>query len=260
MKNNKITTIVNFRDLGGITGADGRKVRHRRLLRTAELQKASSADLNSLVKNYDLKCIVDLRSAEEIKFAPDPQPKGVDYVNLDITRAIEERAPSLFTFESLNSERKVLRYMKKLYTDIIRCSHAQACYADFIKLLLQRNEGATLFHCFAGKDRTGLAAAIILEILGVSKESIFEDYLKTNIQRARQNQEMMNEEKKKGKSVKEIKVLYLAMSVHSDYLQKAYAVAEKKYGSFLNYIQSTMNVSDDDVLALRKNYLETVKK
>ena len=64
---------------------------------------------------------------------------------------------------------------------------------ELLQLLLNTEEGSTLLHCFAGKDRTGISAAVILTILGASKDDIAADYLKTNQLRKKENEELLGQ-------------------------------------------------------------------
>ncbi len=248
-------TIVNFRDLGGIPAADGRIVKPKRLLRSAQLDTLTPEEAEAFARDYELKVVVDFRSVFESERHPDTLPDGVEYINLDVMTKVEEKAPSMFTFEEIKTEKKLHRYMQDVYVHTINDEYAQQCYTAFLRRVIELDEGSVLFHCFAGKDRTGLAAAMLLTLLGASKEDIFEDYLRTNIMRARQNQEIMAKERAKGKSMQEVKVLYQGLCVHSDYLTTTYAAIEKKYGSFMDYMTAAMGVTSDDISRLRNNYL-----
>lgn len=112
-----------------------------------------------------------------------------------------------------------------------------------------------MFHCFAGKDRTGIAAAIVLHILGVSKEDIIKDYLQTNQQRQEANQAIIAGLVKKGLSAEGEKAILIALSVSEDYLLNAFSVAKDSYGSFDNYIKEAIKINYDEQEQLRQIYL-----
>lgn len=245
----------NFRDLGGITGMDGRQVLPCRLLRSGEPVHVSAQDAESLLRDYHLKCIIDLRGSQEAARTPVDTFPGVSYHLLDVMQNAAGRTSSKESLEQLTSPAAVHQAMKDINRLIVTDAHACACYRQFIALLAQQREGATLFHCFAGKDRTGLAAAIILTILGVSRADILADYLRTNTLRAPANAKMLDALRAAGKTQEELEAFSVAMTVHADFLNEAYCAAEETYGSFEAYIAHGLGVSPETAAQLRTMYL-----
>lgn len=180
--------LYNTRDLGGAHGAGGRIVRSGRLIRSGELFRASEKDLDLLKTRWALTDIADFRCAAERRQAPDPVLAGVKVhwfpvlpeETLGITHADSGRDP-------LNSMKEMMRsgtfqaeaYMAGLYRAMMQSESALAAYRDFFDLLLTGPQ-TLLWHCSAGKDRAGIAAALVLCALGVSRQEIMEDYLLTN--------------------------------------------------------------------------------
>lgn len=254
--------LVNFRDLGGICTVDGRKVLPKRLLRCGDLSTLTEDTMNTLQNEYHVSNIVDLRTEKERAKASDRGIPGAVYHVLDffpgedLMGRGQQATGSREQLLQMQDEDFLHDYMKKLYAEFITTRSARDAIRQFLQILLETEQGATLFHCSAGKDRTGISTAVILTILGVPKETILEDYLKTNRMRANANQMIIDE--LKGKSVPEgvLKVVEAALSVKKEYLETSYAVAEKEYGSFENYILEGLGISESEQSLLRKLYLE----
>ncbi|MGI6152681.1 MAG: tyrosine-protein phosphatase [Christensenellaceae bacterium] len=249
-------SVANFRDLGGIKNRAGKTIRKKRLLRSGELTGLSDTDQRILADEYGLLKVVDFRLADEAKRSPDRLPQGVEYFNIDIIKNAHKYATSFSQFESIRSIKQVHGYMCKSYEMMTMDEGAQEGYAAFIKHALSMpEEGSLLFHCFAGKDRTGIAAAILLTLLDVSEEEIFKDYMKTNEERAAANKEILSREKHLKKSEEELAVLQSFLLVEKEYLEYAFDTVCQKYGSFLEYIRQALAVTDEDIAKMQELYL-----
>ena len=156
-------------------------MKKNRLLRSGELSKVTEDDIKTLKEIYQLHNIVDLRTKNERNSAPDMEIPGTVYYSLDFFQGEDDRQAtgSAEQLQQMQSKEQVDRKMKELYTAFVVSAGARQKMYELLQLLLNTAEGSTLIHCFAGKDRTGIFAAVILTILGVSKEDIAADYLKT---------------------------------------------------------------------------------
>ncbi|BCK01295.1 phosphatase [Anaerocolumna chitinilytica] len=246
---------VNFRDLGGITGKDGKKVRPLRILRSGELVKLTKEDIEILSNEFQLRTIIDLRGEKEYGEKPDDEVPGASYYNVDILKKIHETGADLGSLESVQDVHGAHYHMNLLYEQMINNEGAARGFREVLDLLLEQEEGAFLFHCFAGKDRTGLTAAIILTILGVSKEDIIYDYLKTNEQRKEENEELLGKLTEQGFSKEQCDIVEIALTVNAEYLETAYHTAEKIFGSFHNYIYQALKVTKEEEMELQRKYL-----
>ncbi len=246
--------LVNFRDLGGLKTRSGETVKKHRLLRSGVLQDLPMNEHEILVDAYDLKTVVDLRRDDELVKHPDDQIDGVKNYHISIMEGDTKTTTQETLMQSID-EHDVHGLMKGLYRQLIMNPYAQKQYRAFVEVLLNQKSGAVLFHCQAGKDRTGLAAAIILTILGVSESDIMEDYLKTNASRKQANEEMAKGLRAKGKTEQEIEHFLALMSVSADFLEAAYDEATKNYGSFNAYITKALHVSDKERQKLKDMYL-----
>jgi protein-tyrosine phosphatase len=159
---------VNFRDLGGYRTRDGRRVRWRRLFRADGLNRLSEAD-RQLLTGLGVATVIDLRTVDEAaargRFPVDLVP--VRYLDLPLTDVL----PSA---EELPSWREA-SYVASRYTEMVTAGGPALTLA--IEALAGEGSLPAVFHCSAGKDRTGVLAALVLAFLGVPDETIVEDYV-----------------------------------------------------------------------------------
>ena len=162
---------VNFRDLGGYRTRDGRSVRWRRLFRSDALQDMTGRDAGFAVDGLNLGLVVDLRNTDEAtRDGTGPLPSmGVEYRHFPL---LEERGFPPFTGGD------VVERLSDAYQWLLHNSGPRV--ASAVTAIGSTDGGSTVFHCSAGKDRTGLLAALILEVLGVDSDTISEDYVLTN--------------------------------------------------------------------------------
>jgi hypothetical protein len=160
----------NFRDLGGYVGRDGRPTRWGTLFRSDTLHELTEADV-VLLRSLDLATIVDLRTSRELErtgrgpLAPEPMA----YRHLSLIRDGEGEAMAA---PAPGGEELSERYL--WYLDVGRQS-----LVDALALVSEAASLPLVFHCAAGKDRTGVLAALVLDILDVDDEVIVADYLVT---------------------------------------------------------------------------------
>ncbi|WP_326717626.1 tyrosine-protein phosphatase [Vagococcus jeotgali] len=247
-----IKTIVNFRDLGGITTNDGTKVVHHQFLRSDEVVDVSEADKKALVDTYKLKVIVDFRSQSEVEQAKDDDIPGVKYEYIDILADVTGKGASMDAL--LNPEAGAVESMMKIYEELVMSESAQKGYSEFLKAFIDHPNETTLFHCYAGKDRTGVAAALILSSLNVSRKNIMEDYLKTNELRKGANEKLLKELKEKGLPEAQIKQASIMLDVDRKYLEHAFSTIEKHYGSVSNYFVKALKLNHGFEEQMQKLY------
>jgi protein-tyrosine phosphatase len=150
----------NFRDLGGYAGAGGKHVRWGAIYRSGAMPMLSEADY-ALLAGLQIGTIVDLRSLDERQLAPD---------------LLDDRTGALFIANDYPFKALLgagVTHRENLYHGVEQSLAPQ--YRAIFKRLLA-NDGAVMFHCSAGQDRTGVAAALILSALGVERQVILTDY------------------------------------------------------------------------------------
>lgn len=165
----------NLRDLGGLAGANGRRVRHGQLIRSGELAGLSESGAARLAE-LGLARIIDFRSEVERGQAP-TTAKAIAHVSRwhnDAERSLGDPAP--FVERCIISADQTRRMTEDMYRRMPFQQHG--AFSALITQLL--SGGPVLFHCAAGKDRTGVAAALVLSLLGVEREAIRQDYAATD--------------------------------------------------------------------------------
>jgi protein-tyrosine phosphatase len=160
----------NFRDLGGLATVDGRFTRHGVLFRSSALEELSPRDVRLLIDELGLRTVIDLRSADDRETAQPLLDTSVRYVNLPITRG----GPTTSLERPMGADGRV--DMPGIYRMYIEVSAP-----SITAIIVELTSGATpaLFHCAAGKDRTGVVAAIILSAVGVTRDAVIADFMET---------------------------------------------------------------------------------
>lgn len=254
-----ITSGRNFRELGGYHTLNDKTIKTHKLLRTGNLADLSPFDLDYLQK-YGVKYVIDFRSTAEKKSQPDRVPKGAEYLfdpvfSEDLTNS--SRSVNDLENQSKNDPDFGFDHMLYAYEDMIRSDSAQHAYRLFFDKLLEndQNNHALIFHCTAGKDRTGFAAILVLTALGVSLKTIKQDYLLTNITTKDFVEGMIAREKALGQNKNTLQSIRDIQSVHPEYFNHAIKVMTDDYGSINNYLREVMRLSSADLLQLRRIYL-----
>lgn len=253
----KFENLDNFRDLGNIAAADGKRVAPGRLLRSGEVSHLTDEDIRILREVYHVVNLVDLRTASERLENPDCHMEGVKNVALDFFpgEAAKKADCSADNLNKMQSAAQQRENLKKSYTSFITDDSVRKALYEFLQLLLHTPNGATLFHCYAGKDRTGISAAVILTVLGVKKHDIMKDYLETNVLREEINEIIIDYLRNEGRPENVLDAVRAGLCVEQDYLETAYETAQKMYGSFENYILNGIGFAADDQERLRELYL-----
>ncbi len=172
-----LPSIRNARDLGGTFLKDGRKIRPRCMLRSAQLGEATETDMDVLRRDYRLSLILDLRTAREREERPD-QSGGVPVLPCPI---LPDRQPGV-THERRPAER-AMPDMASLYRKMMIDEPIVQGFRNALTAIISFDyeNGSILWHCTEGKDRCGLTAALVLEAMGADREAIMADYLHTNV-------------------------------------------------------------------------------
>lgn len=261
-----LTGIVNARELGGYISEDGRKVKRGVLLRTGALSGMTEADRTCLMEQYHLTDVIDFRTSYECTAAPDPVMDPVAYHPI---RILDEQGSqtagmaAAATGEGFPLE-KLVEYIKSgkvhpedMYVDIVQSAVSKEGYRKFFECLLEHKEGALLWHCSAGKDRTGLGAAFLLTILGVNRQTVLEDYSLTNVYFQDILKKMEIQLADFGLTEAEMEVMRaVAGGVNPAYLEKALDTIEEQYGSLEWYLEKELGITEEKRLKLQEMYLE----
>lgn len=248
---------VNFRDIGNLPGYVGRRVKNGCLLRSGELWRLSEEEKRELEETWHLGLILDLRLKGETEEKPDDAIRGARYVHLDLLAGLGSRhAASQKELFAAAATADVDTIMQETYRSLALDPHARSQYGRMLRLLLDLEpEKSALWHCFAGKDRTGFCAALVLGILGVSYEKILEDYLFTNVLRKEANEELLKEARSGGLAPERETAFRRILEVDCSYLDASFEALENVYGSFEAYVKNGIGLTEKELERFREKYL-----
>lgn len=227
----------NFRDLGGYVGEGGRRVRWGVVYRSDDLNDLTDGDVG-ILEGLGIRTVVDFRTGHEAESWPDRVPAGVGgSINIPIDAG---RVMGRFREGDL-TVRKTMGIMVSVYRDLV--NEHQGAYRRFFELLGDGSRLPLLFHCTAGKDRTGFGAAMFLSALGVDRETVMGDYLFSG--------ECLQRRYREGVDYSEaLRPLY---GVEPEFLGAAFEVIDHKYGGVEGYLADCLGV---DLGKFRGMYLE----
>jgi protein-tyrosine phosphatase len=254
-----IASIPNLRDLGGYETRDGKTVKHGLVYRSNQLSEISPEDMQKLGA-LELQGAYDLRTTAERETRPEELPPGVDYIVVDVLAESPSAGPA--QLEKLMADPKVANVelgggkveaaFQASYREFISLPSAQREFGKMFVALGNRQEVPALFHCTTGKDRTGWAAAAFLTLMGVPKETVYEDYLRSNDYILPAYQQAIDGFVAAGGDAEIPKAI---LGVKKEYLDAAFDEMETKYGSIENYFSEGLGIDADKQAALRDLYL-----
>jgi protein-tyrosine phosphatase len=249
-----LVSVRNMRELRGLRAIDGRAIQARRLIRSAELFNLSSQDACTLVDEYSLVHIIDLRTEGERGVRPDQVPDAVRYSSIPL---LPQHALSVAREASNLDRASLLSRMPDVHTfyeDMVAPSTTKRWRAIF-SVFLHEDTGAVLWHCAGGKDRCGMVAAILELALGISLDEVRADYLATNVSNelvARRVRDEVFEHTQDGELAHRVSELWAA---RDDYLDAALGRIEREYGGIAGFLEQICGVDKEARLQLQENYL-----
>ena len=254
----------NFRDMGGYAGADGRHVVKGKLFRSGAPSSLTQKDMDYL-DQFDFAAIIDLRSSEELDLYPNhwaAQSPDIEYLNVDYSIMGLASDASSANAEELSA---MVSRMDLTYRNFPTLLKPQLTL--LFNALLQE-DAPVLVNCSAGQDRTGVASAVILTLLGVERDTIIADYhLSTQYRRpALERGDVDLAEAAKTNAFAAMMLQYssgeeeqaapLVMEDGTPFLHYALDEMETHWGSVQAYAEQELGVDAQDVATLRAKYLQ----
>nr|WP_246884517.1 tyrosine-protein phosphatase [Pseudomonas chlororaphis] len=246
----RLSSIDNLRDIAGTTTAystanDG-TLRSGVFYRSNALTP-SAADLATL-NGLGIKAVYDLRTPSEIAATPDTLPNGVTYSNIDIIGATTSGAN--ITNVSFGSAADAIAMMQETNRQFVSDAGMRGQFSELFNELAGV-DGTALFHCTAGKDRTGWTAAVLLSIAGVDNATIMSDYLITNDYTAERVAATLQA------LPPSMAAIYAPLlGVEASYLQAGLDQVIAQYGSMDNYLKQGLGLSQETIYVLRGKLVE----
>ncbi|MER5811560.1 tyrosine-protein phosphatase [Streptomyces sp. NPDC002033] len=255
----ELTGVRNFRDVGGLAGADGRRVRPGRLFRSGHLAHATETDAEFL-RTLGLHTVFDFRNGADMALeGPDVELTGVRNVNIPLTDPADGREfwkmvreGDLGQLRTALGEGRAAARMTQSYRTMIlsrTAEHARVVHA------LAEDSVPALMHCAAGKDRAGVSIAVTLLALGVGREAIVADYLESNAPhnryRVRRGGDAAEE-----RSPEVMELLAPLFDARAEYLLAAFGTIDERWGGTERYLTEGLGLAPATLERLRDRLLD----
>ena len=260
-------TISNTRELGGYKTRNGKTVREGVLLRTAALTDASREELDALIHEYHLYAVIDMRAFYELSQEPEPVLDGVAQYNF---RVMDEQMmadriagvyhvladPNADPLTRMTALLKSRVVSDQMYVEFLQREAGKAGFRAFFRVLLETPEGSgILWHCTNGKDRTGVAAMLILGVLNVDEKTIMDDFMLSNAFYEGEIRAMREQLSKYVKDEAMLEELLVAgKGVYMPYMQNAIDYIKENYGDIPGYVKTALGLTDADIAKLQAKY------
>ncbi len=234
-----VSGAVNVRDLGGYAAEAG-STRWRSFFRADNLHRLTEDDQRMLLE-AGVHTVIDLRHGNEVEAAPNvfAAHPDVRYLNIPVFRQAPPSSQSVGTMPDLPT---VYRYM---------VDHCQAGFGEALAAVADAPEGAVLYHCTAGKDRTGILTALLLRLVGVSTADIVADYALTTEAMLRLRPLLMEQVLKNGGSVEDTERM---LSSEPADMETLLNYLDEQYGGVFNYLE-TLGLTEAQIDRIRTRLL-----
>lgn len=249
-----LENLPNTRDLGALMTENGSHILPRKLLRSGEIYHASITDTRILSEEYNVKTVIDFRSAAEVKKKPDDIMAGVEYYHIPILD--EESGGRSFFEQVMSCYGDTDKYMINRYRSFLNDEYSLKQYARFLDVLLHVKNGAVIFHSGTGEDRAGVGTALLLFALGVPKETIRRDFMRSN--------PCLEEELKymrrlyrayRPENSRKFANLNAFYQVKESYINTIFDLIENEYGGVERFLRKKLYLTAKATEELRKKYL-----
>jgi protein-tyrosine phosphatase len=255
----ELAGVRNFRDVGGLPTVDGRRVRHGRLFRSGHLANATESDA-AFLSGLGLHTIFDFRNSADQKLeGPDVELPGVRNINLPLSDPADGaefwtmvREGNLDQLKAILADGKAAGRMSASYRLIIKertGEHSRVLHA------LAGDSVPALMHCAAGKDRAGLSIAVSLLAVGVERDAIEADYLKSNDPH-RRYRVRRKDNSPAAMSPEVMELLAPLFDARSEYLAAAFDTIEETWGGTERYLSEGLGLSPETRDRLRERLLD----
>lgn len=249
-----LATAPNFRDIGGYRTADGQWVKQGLIFRSDQLDRLSDRDLAS-IDALGPSLIVDLRTQSERTREPDRIPPRGRALVLDVAAdASGSLGGDMRKAQAAIAAGKGAEMLVSANRDFVSLPSARVAYGALLRRMIDGGPEPLVYHCTAGKDRTGWATAVILTLLGVPRETVVADYLRSNAYLRTKNEATIKALAASGAGIPPA-FLEPVLTVRPEYLRAAFDEVDRAYGSMDAYARDGLGLSASDIAALRRKYL-----
>lgn len=244
---------LNFRDLGGYVGEGGRRVRWGRVFRSDHLGALTEADIARL-RRLGVRTVIDFQGAHER--VEDPPSPALSTAFRRLERPIVDGPADGVTFYDRVMDKTITRFEVDDLTAFYlgRLERSATVFGEVLGTIADPANHAVVFHCRAGKDRTGLTAALLLSALGVDEDDVIDDYLLTNRYRSGRRVEVLRPQlAEQGIDIDHFAPLFEApRAAMADTLTGL----RDRYGSVADYLTGPAGLTPATLADLRRHLLE----
>ncbi|MEM7540431.1 MAG: tyrosine-protein phosphatase [Pseudomonadota bacterium] len=244
---------VNFRDIGGYQTADGRRVKWGRVFRSGHMSKLTRGDYDYL-SQIGLKTVCDLRLPEEAANESAATPHGAKLEFVGIRPGVSDPRYFHRLFQSANDPQVIVEAMATMNCSLMLDMAPN--YQRLLDMMLDAGNAPLLINCSAGKERTGVAVAILLTALGVPRETVLYDFMlsKTYFPVAAEVERVKAKYEVTDSSPAATALVMPLLETHETYLESAFAAMEAKYGNSANYLREMFGLDNETLAALKEIY------
>lgn len=243
---------LNFRDLGGYETRDHRQIRCGLFYRSSNLSWMNEAERKTF-QNLDIQYILDLRTKEESQHESDPVFEGITNVRHSgvVSRGGEEidfspKGMSKIGTDGKNQYEMLMKYYENMPFD------NEALHV--LIHLIRTGNVPVCFHCATGKDRTGIAAMIVLLLFNVDEKTVMQDYLLSNTYRQMVIEKMFAQNRKQTEDNYGNRLLMMRAGVLEETGRNVLNAIRKRYGTYESYFAEEYGLKPDEIRNLRERY------
>jgi len=201
----------------------------------------------ALLRDNNIKVVIDLRNKDEVEHLKDTNIKAINFINNPMLPEHKEGEDS--PLKTVTIKHMTLPDMDNAYRELVGKDRKEA-WSNIFNILLDNGDGAILYHCSAGKDRTGVVTAVILTALGIDKETIYQDYLLTN-------EKPLYYKKLALEMDPESREIFLDyFQAKKEYLDASFDEINKIYGTFDRFLLECCSIDKTRLNILKDKYLK----
>lgn len=256
--------VDNCRQLGGYVNVKGEAIKSNVLIRSGKLSKLTSDGIAKL-QEMNVTTVIDLRIPEEIAKHPDPDLKGVKNVRINLADPKSNFYKMSAWGVDVNKENydsivnaiaKLNMNLGEMYIEgIVESEYARKALKQVFSILTEQEEGAILWHCSGGKDRTGLIAALLLSVLEVDRETILNDYELTNDFVPGERFVMKLASFFWGDDEKEKERVATIAGVKRKFMEETLNHIDQQYGSPVEFLRNQVGVTEEEMQRIKGRYI-----
>ena len=255
----RLESLPNTRDLGGLVTMDNKHIIPGRLIRSGDLYHISQQDQRILLEDYNVTRVIDLRTRREADLRPDTVMPGVEYYRISVfDEELKHPGPLFGDIEEAMDSSTVWteEQLAKTYENVINDIYSVKQIARFIDVVLKTERGAVLWHGTTGKDRTGITTAMLLALLGVPRDTIMADFLRSNnyMEEDMKHMYRLLESRPEDTRIQE-QNLEFYYRVQENCLNRLFRAIDRKYGSIYQFFRRELYMSSKAMESVKERYL-----